>query len=133
MESELKNSSRYRTNGNGTFTDLETGLTWCLLDSYQELNGCLTFEGALKYIQNLRSGGYAAWRLPTPNELATLYKQAPYFPESGAKWYWSAETAVKGYHSVAEVVSAVHEPVFHREQRSLNECGSVRAVLAVQP
>ena len=133
LESQLKGSSRYRSNGDGTFTDLSTGLTWCMLDSYQELNGCLSYEAALKYVQQLHHGPRNDWRLPSPNELATLYKQAPYFPNNGAQWYWSAETGVKGYHSIAEVVTAVHEPVFHREQRPLNECGGVRAVLATQP
>jgi hypothetical protein len=133
LESELKGSSRYHSNGDGTFTDRSTGLTWCMLDSYQELNGCLTYEAALKYVQQVRHGARSDWRLPSPNELASLYKQEPYFPNSGAQWYWSAETAVKGYHSIAEVVSAQHESVFHREQRLLTECGAVRAVLATQP
>jgi hypothetical protein len=133
LESQLKGSSRFRSNGDGTFTDLATGLTWCMLDSYQELNGCLTYEAASKYVQQLHHGVRTDWRLPSPNELATLYKQAPYFPNNGAQWYWSAETGVKGYHSIAEVVTAAHEPVFHREQRPLTECGGVRAVLATQP
>jgi hypothetical protein len=92
----------------------------------------VTYEAALKYVQGLRHGGVSTWRMPSANELASLCKQAPYFPASGARWYWSAETAVKGYHSVAEVVSAEHEPVFQRAQRDLSECGSVRAVLATQ-
>jgi hypothetical protein len=132
LESQLRGSSRYRSNGNGTFKDLSTGLTWCILDSFQELGGCVTYEAARKYVQGLHHGGFSAWRLPTANELASLYKQAPYFPGSGAQWYWSAETAVKGYHTVAEVVSAEHEPVFQRTQRDLTDCGNVRAVLAAQ-
>ena len=129
LESRLKASTRFHSNGDGTFRDLTTGLTWCLLDSYQELGGCVTFNDALKYVQELHRGGHSAWRLPSANELASLYKQAPYFPDSGAQWYWSGETAVKGYHSVAQVVSAEHEPVFRRQQRVLTECGNARAVL----
>ena len=130
LESQLKGSSRYRPNGDGTFKDLSTGLTWCILDSYQELGGCVTYAAGMKYIQGLQHGGYTAWRMPSANELASLYKQAPYFPVSGAQWYWTAETAVKGYHTVADVVSAEHESIFQREQRELTECGNVRAVLA---
>ena len=130
LESRLKASTRFHSNGDGTFKDLTTGLTWCLLDSYQELGGCVAFDDAVKYVQGLRRGGHSAWRLPSAGELASLYKQAPYFPDSGAQWYWSGETAVKGYHSVAQVVSAEHEPVFRREQRPITECGSARAVLA---
>ena len=43
MESRLKGSTRYRSNGDGTFTDLTTQLTWAVLDSYQELGGCVTY------------------------------------------------------------------------------------------
>ena len=133
LEAKLKTLPRYHTNSDGTFTDITTGMTWCLLDSYQELGGCITYEAALKYVQNLRHGGHTAWRLPSANELASLYKQAPFFPASGAQWYWSVETAVKGYHTVADVVTAEPAAVFQREQRPLTECGSARAILAVQP
>jgi hypothetical protein len=130
LESRLQASTRFHSNGDGTFKDLSTGLTWCLLDSYQEMGRCVAFEDALKYVQELRRGGHSAWRLPSASELASLYKQTPYFPDSGAQWYWSGETAVKGYHSVAQVVSSEPESVFRRDQRALTECGSARAVLA---
>jgi outer membrane protein assembly factor BamD (BamD/ComL family) len=133
MESKLADSSRYRANGDGTFTDLSTGLNWAILDSYQELGGCLTYEKAIDYIKSLRHGGHRGWRLPTANELAAIIKKTPYFPHSGAKWYWSAETAVKGYHSVANIVTAEHQPIFKRQQRAVTECGSVRAILVAQP
>ena len=133
MESKLAGSSRYRTNGDGTFTDLSTGLTWAILDSYQELSGCLTYDKALKYIQSLRHGGHRGWRLPAANELAAIIKKTPYFPSSGANWYWSSETAVKGYHTVADIVTAEHQSIFKRQQRVVTECGSVRAVLITQP
>ena len=133
MESKLAGSSRYRTNGDGTFTDLSTGLTWAILDSYQELSGCLTYDKAVKYIQSLRHGGHRGWRLPAANELAAIIKKTPYFPSSGANWYWSSETAVKGYHTVADIVTAEHQSIFKRQQRVVTECGSVRAVLITQP
>jgi outer membrane protein assembly factor BamD (BamD/ComL family) len=133
MESQLEGSSRYRSNGDGTFKDLATGLTWAVLDSHQELAGCLTYDEAVKYIQTLRVGGHRNWRLPTAYELAGINKKAPYFPASGAEWYWSAETSVKGYHTVADVVTATPESKFRREQRELTECGAVRAVLITQP
>jgi outer membrane protein assembly factor BamD (BamD/ComL family) len=133
METQLEGSSRYRSNGDGTFTDLTTGLTWAILDSHQELAGCLTYDETLKYIRTLRLGGHRSWRLPTAYELAGINKKAPYFPASGASWYWSAETSVKGYHTVADIVTATQESKFHREQRDVTECGSVRAVLIPQP
>lgn len=129
METKLNGSSRYRANGDGTFTDLTSGLTWAIIDSHQELNGCLAYDEARKYVQSLRLGGHRGWRLPTAYELAGIIKKAPYFPPSGAKWYWSSETAVKGYHSVADIVTAKRQSVFQREQRALTECGSVWAIL----
>lgn len=129
IAAELSGSKRYQANGDGTFTDLTTGLTWAIVDSFQELGGCMTYKDATKYINNLRHGGHRAWRLPTAYELAGINKKPPYFPVSGANWYWSSETSVKGYHSVADVVTATHESVFKRGQRALTECGSVRAIL----
>ncbi len=133
IEDRLKGSSRYRSNGDGTFKDLTTGLTWAILDSHQELSGCLTYDQAVKYIQSLRHGGHRSWRLPTAYEMAGISKKAPYFPASGAKWYWSSETSVKGYHTVVEIVTATQESKFQREQRPVTGCGAVRAVLIPQP
>jgi outer membrane protein assembly factor BamD (BamD/ComL family) len=133
LESRLGGSSRYQPNGDGTFTDRMTGLTWAMLDSYQELNGCLTYDQALKFIQSLRHGGHRSWRMPTVNELAGIIKNSPYFPSSGANWYWSSETAVKGYHTVANIVTAEQQSVFKRQQRAVTDCGAVRAILITQP
>ncbi len=133
MESKLSVSPRYQSNGDGTFTDAQTGLTWAILDSFQELNGCLTYDQAIQYIKGLRHGGHRSWRLPTAHELAGIIKKTPYFPNSGANWYWSSETAVKGYHTVANIVTADQQAVFERQQRAVSECGSVRAVLITPP
>jgi len=129
IEDQLKGSQRYRSNGDGTFKDLTTGLTWAILDSHQELSGCLTYDEGVKYIRTLRLGGHRSWRMPTAYELAGINKKAPYFPASGAAWYWSSKTSVKGYHTVADIVTATQESKFQREQRQVTECGAVRAVL----
>ncbi len=133
VETRLKGSPRYRSNGDGTFKDLTTGLTWAILDSHQELAGCLTYDQAVKYVQTLQHGGLRGWRMPTANELAGINKKAPYFPATGAQWYWSSETAVKGYHTVVDIVTAAQESRFQREQRTITECGAVRAVLIPRP
>jgi hypothetical protein len=127
-EYQLSGSSRYRSNGNGTVTDSATGLTWTLLDVFQELGGCLTHEAALAYVRSLRTGGYTDWRLPTASELASIYKKEPFYPASGAEWYWTSEAYAKGFHTVADIVTAKPETVFEREDRPTTECGSVRAV-----
>ncbi len=128
MESELSGLPRYQSNGNGTFTDQNTGLTWTLLDSNQALGGCLNYADAATYVKNLTTGGYTDWRLPTASELAAIHKQRPFFPRGNADWYWSADTYSKGFHTVADVVSATPETVFQREDRRVDECGAVRAV-----
>jgi hypothetical protein len=125
---QLANSTRYRPNGDGTVTDSATGAMWSLLDSHQELNGCITYESALAYVKTLRRGGHTDWRLPTAGELAALYKKEPFFPASGAQWYWTSESYVKGFHTVVDVVTAEPEAVFQRESRTQDQCGAVRAI-----
>ncbi len=128
MERQLSGSTRYRVNGNGTVTDQTTGLTWALADSYDALGGCIDFKGAQDYIRGLRLGGYGDWRMPSANELAAIYKQKPFFPQTQAEWYWTSDVYVRGYHAVADVVTAKPETYFQRIQRNQDECGAVRAV-----
>ncbi len=128
LAGQLRTSARFKVNDDGTFTDATTGLTWNLLDTYQELGGCLDYPAAQQYIQSLNTGGFDDWRLPKASELGALYKQKPFFPASGAEWYWSAEAYTRGYHDVVDVVTAKPETVFQRQQRRQNACGAVRAV-----
>jgi hypothetical protein len=119
---------RFTSNGDGTFKDVVTGLTWCLLDSYTVLSGCQDFVAAKQYVENLRTGGYRDWRLPSGSELAGIYKHSPYFPGYGAEWYWTSEVFAKGHHKEALVVTTKRENVFNRQHMELNRCGAVRAV-----
>jgi hypothetical protein len=128
LNAQLNSSPRYQPNGDGTVLDRTTGLIWTLLDSEQELGGCLTYEAAREYVANLKHGASNGWRLPTASELASILKQSPYYPSSGAQWYWSSEAYVKGFHSVADVVTTENKRVFKREHRLQKECGAVRAV-----
>ena len=128
LQSQLSGSNRFRTNGNNTVVDQTTGLTWALLDSQQELGGCLTYDAAQNYVQSLSLDGKRNWRLPTASELASIFKKSPYYPSAGNQWFWSSETYVKGYHSVGVVVTDKPETKFEREHRTLSECGVVRAV-----
>ncbi|MCP4745457.1 MAG: DUF1566 domain-containing protein [Desulfobacteraceae bacterium] len=128
MEKKFASIQRYHSNHNGTMTDITTGLSWNILDSFQELNNCLNYAGAKNYVQSLRTGGYTDWRLPSPSELAAIYKQKPFLPSTGAQWFWTSESYSKGFHTVANIVTAKREAVFYRAYRDLNACGSVRAV-----
>jgi tetratricopeptide (TPR) repeat protein len=128
IEQQLGESQRYRSNGDGTFTDTTTGLKWTLLDSHQALDACADYPAALTYVKALKTGGHSDWRLPSANELATLYKRTPFFPISAFDWYWTSQAYVRGHHAVADVVTTKSEAVFIREFRSQEACGAVRAV-----
>ena len=77
-------ASRYQDNGNGTVTDVQTGLQWLRFSLGQDWkNGTgmgearkFTWREAIEVAQALnRQGGYAGyadWRVPTREELQTL-------------------------------------------------------------
>lgn len=123
-----KANSRFAANGNGTFVDTQTNLTWCLLDSSVMLKKCQTYSDARQYVSNLNTGGYTDWRLPYSNELAVLYKIEPYFPGDSAPWYWTAEVYVKGYRKQAMAVPTARNSGHVGLKKNLNQCGAVRAV-----
>ena len=108
---------RFVDNGDGTVTDLCTGLMWQrdtpmppLLyepDNY----GRVTWEMALSYCENLELAGYDDWRLPNYLELATLvddwtgkpnevfladvfHDRAGPLPSIGAWTYWSSTGSI---------------------------------------
>jgi hypothetical protein len=60
---------RFITYSNGTVLDTRTNLMWAAKDN----NAGITWQGAKEYCENYRGGGYTDWRMPTQDELATLY------------------------------------------------------------
>lgn len=62
-------------NGDGTVTDLATGLMWQQADSMAGMN----WEEALAYAENLYLAGYDDWRLPNAKELQAIvdYSRSP--------------------------------------------------------
>jgi len=60
------NQPRYKDNGDGTVTDLVTGLVW------QKSFSVMTYEEALTAVEKFRLAGYDDWRLPTIKELYSL-------------------------------------------------------------
>ena len=128
MSRVQKSGGRYRLNGDGTFTDTQTGLIWALLDSKAELGNCQNYNSAKNYVAGLQTGGYHDWRMPQGSELTGLYKTDQSFPQSGSPWYWTSERIDRGYHRQALVVTTKKEKVFKRRQKDLKSCGAVRAV-----
>ncbi len=120
-----QSGSRFADNGNGTVTDRQTGLTWTMFDSTFELNRCLNFPDAQRYAQNLSTGGYSGWRLPTVAELTALFQNRPAYPaSSAAKWFWSGETFWHGWNKEAHIVTTGGG----KEAVSVEKCGAVLAV-----
>lgn len=62
------NALSYSDNGNGTVTDLNTGLQWQQTPDFERMS----FDEAKEYCENLVLGGYDDWRLPTIKELYSL-------------------------------------------------------------
>jgi hypothetical protein len=125
-----QNPPLFVVNGDGTVTDMVTGLMWQQTDG-----GEMTIESAETYCQNLALGGYANWRLPTAQEAFSILnhgKQNPpldpsVFPNSGAEYWWTGERQIGnsdkiwvtnagggiGNHPKGETVSAGGTKKFH--------------------
>ena len=103
-----KSHLNLRDNGDGTITDPDAGLMWTQADSHADLNKCLNWHDATTYVQNLTTGNYGDWRLPTLMELVNLHDNTkensgsvdhdPEYPlgldekfaDGAAYWYWSS-------------------------------------------
>jgi hypothetical protein len=91
---------RFVDNGDGTITDMQTQLVWAQSDSGSTT---MNWSPARKFCESFNLGGYSDWRMPTKDELLTLYnglkeicgsidvRMAP-FTWSGQA-YWSSEEA----------------------------------------
>ncbi len=69
-------------NGDGTISDLATGLMWQQADDGSARN----WQDALAYAENLELGDYTDWRLPNAKELQTIvdYTRSPNATDSPA-------------------------------------------------
>ena len=107
---------RYVNNGDGTVTDMKTGLMWAQKDSYSETGQSLAWVQMKKYVAELRTGGCDDWRIPTLEQLKTLYDPvfsvkscvlqdgvirdlhfSPLFAAGGAVVYLSSDEKKKPY------------------------------------
>ena len=67
--------NQFMDNGDGTITDLATGLMWQQADD----GTARDWEEALSYAEQLELGGYSDWRLPNAKELQSIvdYTRCP--------------------------------------------------------
>lgn len=86
--------------GNGTVTDLNSGLVWQQADS-----GPLTWDAALRYAESFVLNGQDDWRMPNVKELQTLSElgqnttpqiNKTLFPTAQAMAYWTSTTLKQG-------------------------------------
>lgn len=102
---KASDNSRFIDNGDGTITDTNTGLMWTKKDSYADLGECLDWDNSKSYVSRLTTGEHADWRMPTVQELKTIFDKSrlnkdfsgdtihsdPIFASGGAWRYWSSE------------------------------------------
>ena len=62
-------TDRFSLCDDGIVQDSDTGLVWAAHDN----GAAVTWEEAKNYCSNYRGGGYTDWRMPTVEELATLF------------------------------------------------------------
>ena len=86
---------KFQNNGDGTVTDLMTGLTWQAIEVRPR-----NWQQALAYCRQLDLGGHRDWRLPTIKELSTLVNEdlinpaidVKFFPGARSASYWTSTT-----------------------------------------
>jgi hypothetical protein len=70
----------YKDNGDGTVSDLNTGLMWV-----KQRGSKVTFDEAKSGASSCRAGGFKDWRMPTIKELYSLIDfNGGYHPEGGS-------------------------------------------------
>ena len=85
---------RFKDNGDGTVTNLNTGLMW----QQQDDDVPRTWQEAVDYSKSLSLSGHKDWRLPTIDELKTLVDIEhrptidPIFIGTKRLSYWSSTT-----------------------------------------
>jgi len=138
------NPMSFTVNGDGTVTDVVTGLMWQQTDG-----GEMTWDAAKDYPRELTLAKYHDWRLPTSHELFSILNHgrnpaldSAVFPRTAAEYWWSSEALASdanrvwvvnsgggvGPHPRSETISAGGPKRFH--VRVVRDVGPRRAVPA---
>ena len=75
IRGDVYGKNNFADNGDGTVTDMKTGLMWMQKDSNKAMN----WEEALEFAEDLVYAGYDDWRLPNTKELQYIvdYSRSP--------------------------------------------------------
>jgi len=73
---KVDKDERFQLKDDGTIWDVKTELMWARVDNGSDID----WEAARSYCENLTTGDYHDWRLPTREELATLYLKEYSYP-----------------------------------------------------
>ncbi len=75
----MAEQERFVDNGDETVSDRKTGLMWKKTDSMIDLKKWVNYQESVDYVRELKEKkfcGYDDWRLPTKDEMQTLYDEA---------------------------------------------------------
>jgi len=126
-----KKQGRFSIKKQDTFFDSKTRLTWTLLDSRLAAGKCMTYNEANHYVESMKTGGYADWRLPTVKELSALLSGPSPFPGAASNWYWSSDILKRysgGWNVLVDVVKPQPSGPPSVTKENSKECGWFRAV-----
>jgi len=66
----LSTKDRFKDNGDGTVTDIETGLMW--VRNANSPHRSMNWEDAMKYCEEINLQGFQDWRLPSKSDFLSL-------------------------------------------------------------
>lgn len=130
ISQKLKKSERFLPYKNFSFKDKLTGKTWMILD-FDDFSKeqCTNYKKALELTTKINIDGYSDWRLPTQQELLTLFKNKPFFPIEKQKWFWSSTVFEKGFNTYSAAVSDKNNQERETlDKNILEECGTFKLI-----
>lgn len=74
----MTSQERFVDNGDETVSDRKTGLMWKKTDTMSDLKKWVNYQDSVDYVRELkekRFAGYDDWRLPTKDEMYSLYDE----------------------------------------------------------
>ena len=119
---------------------------WAKEDSYSTHNRCFNYYESVDYVDKLTLGGYYDWRIPTMDELASIYdntkesiitwdhdEEYPLalnekFADGAAYWYWTVSISGSMLTDCCAQTLYFVNGVIHTRRLSSCKNGGVRAV-----